>query len=193
MIFDLAKRVRTTLQDRNCPIPVVLDSPEKSKATGYLPERIVIEHDLNASDSFDAPYSQNKNPKSHYTHKVAAKATIYARSPKSGATMFEHRERAGDVLHMVLVALRENVQSTKRFWSPKSGSFVVPEDLEGSDTHAGAAYELKFEIERPVLAIDWAGDARPETEVGGVDGVGITNTVRAAFDGGDGDFEQVIP
>ncbi len=190
MIFDLAKRVKASLADRLCPIPVVLN-PEQTKATGYYPERIIFEHDFSGSDSFDAPRSDHKNPKAHYTRKVAAKATIYARNPHAGSVTFEHRERLETILDMVLVALRENVQATKQFWAPKSGAFFVPADLTGSDATAGAAYELKFEIDRAVFAVDWAGDARPETEIGGVDGVSVVNTVLAQL--ADTDFEQVIP
>lgn len=192
MIFDLAKRVKATLQEKNCPIPVVLD-PEKSKSTGYYPERIVFEHDLRGSDSFDAPKSQSpRTSECHYTRTVAAKATIYARSPRAGSVLFEHRERLEAVLDMVLVALRKNVTGTKRFWSPKSGGFFVPADLEGSDAHAGAAYELKFEIERPVLETDWDGSAKDEATVGGVDGVSVVNTVLATIPGAAGS-ETVIP
>jgi hypothetical protein len=190
MIFALAKSVQTKLQNRNCPIPVILDAPEKSTATGYLPERIVIEHDA-GGDSFAGPFSQHKNPKQGFVRNVAAKATIYARSPKAGALTFEHRERAETLLDLVLVALREAVSESKTFWAPKSGGFFVPGDLEGSNAFAGAAYELKFEIVRGVQVLDWAGDAAPEATVGGEDGVGITNTVRASLDGDD--FEQVIP
>lgn len=189
MIFALAKSVATKLRARNCPIPVILDVPEKTKSTGYYPERIVIEHDA-GGDSFAGPFSQHKNPKHGFVRNVAAKATIYARSPK-GSMTFEHRERAEAVLDLVLVALREAVSESKTFWTPKSGGFFVPGDLEGSDAFAGAAYELKFEIVRGVQTFDWAGDAQPEATLGGEDGVGITNTVRASLDGDD--FEQVIP
>jgi hypothetical protein len=191
VILELAKNVAAKLEERNCPIPVILDVPERGKRINFLPERIVIEHDDN-DDAYGPVLSHHKNAKHAMTRNVAARARIYARSPKSSALPLEHKERCETILDMVLVALRECIVEQKKSpWLPKSGGFFIPEDLEGGDRLAGAAYELKFNIERGVPVLDWAGDAQPEATVGGVDGVAIVNTVRASLDGDD--FEQVIP
>lgn len=192
MILELAKNVAAKLQARNCPIPVILDVPERGKTINFLPERIVIEHDDN-DDAYGPVLSQHKNARHAMTRNIAARARVYARSPKSSALPLEHKERCEKILDIVLVALRECIAEQKKTpWLPKSGGFFIPEDLEGSDRLSGAAYELKFTIERGVPVLDWAGDAQPEATVGGVDGIVIVNTVEATTEGAS-DTEVVIP
>lgn len=160
MIHEIARELQTAIRAKDCPFPVV--GRDKKTPTGWTPERIVIEHDLQGSDVFSGPRSQHENPKHSFTRGIAAKATIYAKSPASAAGEFEHRRRAEKILDTVLSGMRLVSAERKNRFLPKSGSFIVPADVDKSDVHGGAAYALKFVFDRAVKDTKFDGSARPE-------------------------------
>jgi len=186
VIHAIGVSLRTRLAARGVPFEVV-DGPEPAKnASTFGRERIVLERDT--SDSFRAGRGTKQNPaRGAWFREVGCVARIFARSPRAGAMSFEHFERTEHVLDHVIVALDEVVRGDrKEVLTLTGGGFVELEDMSASDRVSGAVYELRFVVERGVYAETWAGEARPEATIGGVDGVAITtNPRRVSVDGSD--------
>lgn len=192
MIRELAVELGKYLKTQGCPIPVI-DGPELHATTTWGRERVVVEHDLDGTDSFGPVRSQHSNPKAVAVRNQAVKATIYVQSAGAAARVFEHRRRANNVLDQVLGGLRTISAERKNQIQLSSGRFFVPEDLEGAAVHAGAAYELKFTFERTVPFETFQGEIQPEaapgtwgmksttkvSRAGGADDDGNDNTVPA--------------
>lgn len=170
MIHEIARELQAALRSRGCPFDVV-DGVEPTKPTTYARERIVLEHDEAADDTFSpvrgAGAATRKNPAPLLVVNQALKATIYAQSPKAGAMPFEHRRRAEQVRDHLLVALRDVATERHNGWEPRAGRFVQPIDLERTEVIGGAVYELRFTFERGVKVETWKGDKRPEATLAG--------------------------
>lgn len=179
MIHEIAVELQVSLLARGCPLPVV-EGPENTKSTTYARERVVLEHD-DAGDTFGPVKSQHKNPKARMTRNMSCKATIYAKHPFAGALEFEHRRRAEHALDLLLVALGDVCSARRNVYTPTGGKFVVPEDLTGSERAQGAAYELKFVVDRSVLARTWAGAEGEEVTI--TDGFIVNSTSVTGVDG----------
>lgn len=167
MIRDVVKAIEAQLRAHGCPIPVVTGAEPHGPNTGGR-ERIVIEYDYDASDSFAGPRGHGVNPKFVCSCTDALKATIYAQSGRSGALLSEHETRAKQIRAQLLTALDEGVRGElKLLWSPTGGRFVRPADLEASAKLPGAAYELTFTVESgSPRGLTWKGEANPEVEIG---------------------------
>jgi hypothetical protein len=189
MIHEVSVDLAANLKAQGCPI-VVVDGPEPTKTATFGRERIVIEHA--DSDSYAPPWSQQRNPHKCMTRNIGAKLTIYAKSPKAGALVFEHRRRCEQILDMVLCALSKvaAVRKHNGGFLPTGGRFITPADLEASERPGGAVYELNFAVQRAVNDVTWSGDAQPEATVGGVDGVGFNNSTRVSVNG-SGSYEFI--
>jgi hypothetical protein len=184
MIREVAVDLQANLRAKGCLVDVVV-GPEATNTVTFGRERIVIEH--GDSDSFQPAWSQSVNPKRFMTRLIGAKGTIYSKSPKAGALVFEHRRRCEQILDMTLAALSRvhAVRNGKGAFLPSSGRFITPDDLAASERPGGAVYEFTFTIQRGVTDVTWTGDAQPEAEVGGVDGVGINNVTRVSVNGSE--------
>ncbi len=165
-VHDIAVALRTYLRTQNCPLDVV-DGPEQPTTT-WGRERIVIEHDVDGSDSFSNPHGLHTNAKHRHTATDAYKLTIYTQSKVPGAKPFEHRSRAKLVRETVVAGLDYVAATNKNRWSPSSGAFVTPPDLALSEQPGGAAYELKFTYDLPIRVVTFAGEARPEGTLTGL-------------------------
>jgi hypothetical protein len=190
MIRKLVQELRTNLEAKNCPVEIV-EGPEPHGTASFGRERIVVEY--GERDTFDPPWSQQPNPTRRMTRIVSAKLTIYSQSTKAGAMPWEHRRRAEHILDMALCALSkiQSVRKGRNAFLPDSGRFVVPADLEGSERHGGAVYELTFTFQRAVEDVTWQGDAETEVTIdGGVDGVGVNNSTRVSING-SGSYENI--
>jgi hypothetical protein len=179
MIHEVVRELSAALVAKKCPIPVA-DREGVKKITTF--ERIVVEHDDDAGDSFSAPRSVFKNPKQDYTRTIGAKATIYAQASADGASEFEHRRRAEKILDVVLGGMRLVSRQRRNAFVPTSGAFVPVADGEKSDRRKGAVYELKFTFDRGVERRNWANEARPQASV-----AGFGSTTKASMRGADDD------
>jgi hypothetical protein len=182
MMHEIGREMLTELRARSCPFDVV-DGPEDAKTATWGRERIVLEEF--GDDSFQGPLSHHKNPKQPAALVIGGKATIYAKSPRAGALPWEHRRRARKVMRMVVGALRKVLVARKNPVSFTGGGFFVPEDMADTERAGGAAYALTFEFVTGVPDITFAGDADPEVEIGGVDGVEINTTRIASINGSE--------
>lgn len=180
MMHEIGVELAARFAATKTPIPVV-DGPEQTKTATWGRERVVIER--SGSDSFDASRSQHINPKHRRTRTVGGKITIYAQSPLSGATNFEHERRAEAILDQVLVGLDYVAAARKNRWSPSRGQFVAPEHIKESERRGGAVYELQFTFDRAVIDRTWANEIRPEFTLGAGK---LTSTTRVSM----GPFDQ---
>jgi hypothetical protein len=165
VIHEIGVELQAKLQANGTPLPVV-DGPEPTTTTTWGRERIVIEYDTSGSDTFGDPHGHSTNPKKRFSATEACKATIYARSQETGASVFEHRRRAKKVRDDVLVALELVARQDRNRFRAVAGRFLAPPDLEKSERPGGAVYELRFTYERPIVAATFAGAKKPEATLG---------------------------
>lgn len=163
MILQLARDLDGALRAKGVPIPVV-PGPERAPASSAI-ERIVVEED-DSGDTFDGPVRGPR--RARMTHEVGFVVRMFVRSNAPGALAGEHRRRARKVLHIVLIALDNLLRGNATLWLPKSGAFVVPTDLEGTETWPGAVYELHGVRKAGVQDLDWAGDGPPTGTIGSI-------------------------
>ncbi len=164
MIHEIGLELGARLAEQGVPLPVV-DGPE-NPSTMWGRERIVIEH-AEGNDAYGGPRSQRIAPKHRYTRSVPYKITIFVKSGRAGAALFEHKRRAELALDKVLCAMDYVAAVRKNHWEPTSGKFITPADLAGSENPGGAVYELSFTFDRAVIDRNWAnaeGDTFTITE-----------------------------
>jgi hypothetical protein len=161
MIHEIGTELGAKLSAKGCPLPVI-DGPESTKTTTGARERIVIEHDEDAGDSFASAVTQHKNPKMRMIRNIGVKITIYAQAVSAGSTHWEHRRRAEHVVDLVMVALYDTLKIRRNGFQIKKAGFIQPSDLQASEAIAGAVYQVTLSIERGVYDQTWAGDKRPE-------------------------------
>jgi hypothetical protein len=161
VIREIAREVETRMRAQGFPFRVVY-GPERTQGDATL-ERIVLDE---TEETFAPTRSQHRNPRSPMTNVIGCVLRVYARAPDAGARIFEHRRRARQVLDGALAALDVIIRGTRRNgWLPTGGAFVKPADLAEAEQWSGAVYELRFAVERAVLALTWAGEARPTAEL----------------------------
>ena len=177
MMHELALELATELRSVGCPLAVV-DGPEPSSTATWGRERIVLEHAT--GDRFTAPLSQRPTPKHRFVRVVASKITIYAQSPRAGALLWEHRRRAEHVLDLVLCAMAKTIAERRNRFVPVSGGFIDPPDAQGTQTRAGAVYELAWTVDRAVMHQAWDGTL--EATAPGLGGLNSTTRVFLADD-----------
>jgi hypothetical protein len=187
MIHEIAVQLQAALVARGVPFRVV-DGPEPTKATSWADERVVLEY--SGTDNILDVRSQRANSMQYAQIDFGAKATIYARSPKPGATPWEHRRRAHLAARHVLIALSNILVERKNAPTFTTGALVVPDDLAGTTVAGGAVYELPFSFATGVPDVTWAGDAADEATL-----AAITNRTMVSFAGGedDDDDDQTVP
>lgn len=167
MIHEIGRELEAELRAQGCPL-AVYDGPEALQTSGgYFRERIVIEHDAQARDTFTYVLSQRTNPKQHALRHIATKISVYAQAADAGATPWEHRRKAEHVIDLIVVALDKLLRGTrKNGFTITGGGFFRPEDLADSEVDNGAAYALTLTIERGIREETYKYAIRPEVVVG---------------------------
>lgn len=158
MIHEIGVQLGQTLSSKGLGIPVV-DGPERRPTTTFARERVVIER--SGEDGYESRHLADKNPRTRMTRLIACKVTIYAQEPNKGAAEWEHFRRAEQMLDMVLIALDQIAKARQNLFKPKSGKFVVPDDMKHGETMGGAVYELQFTFDRGVADRNWNGSIQP--------------------------------
>lgn len=200
MMHEIGEELDAFLREARCPLRVI-DGPERTQTTAMGRERIVIEHDDDTGDRFAPARGQHRNPRHRMTRVAGGKLTIYVQSGRTGAMPFEHRRRAQHVLDLVLVGLEKVIAARQArsaddrhiTWSPVSGRFVQPADLEASEHRNGAVYELRFTFDHGVRVLPWNGELAPEATIGGPNGVRIRSTTKVSLAGGEGVDPNTVP
>lgn len=164
MIYEITKELRAALKSRGVPFPV-LYGPERTQSAAMVAERIVIQR---AEDSTGPARSVHRNPKLRGVRLQGVMIRIYARSGLAGAAVHDHERRAEAVLDRVQAVLSLIAAGRRNALEWGAGKFLLPEDLEASETWPGAVYELACSIERGIFDTDWQGEAQPEAPLGGV-------------------------
>ncbi len=183
MIAAIARDLAAAMKAKGYPFPVVM-GPERTRTVTFGRERVVVEYDEDAGDSFDSTPAHRARA-AKFVRSVGAKLTIYAQEPKTGAQDHEHRQRAERALDLVLVELDGVVRGRRNTWAIKSGRFTRPADLEKSEQLAGSVYELTFSVDRAVNDTTWDGAAAPTVAMGG-QGPRMRSTTRVSLANGPG-------
>lgn len=167
MLHEIGVQLQAALNAKSCSFRVV-DGPEIRKTTTFARERIVLEHDMSAGDTFAPRHRADVNPRTRMVRNMGAKLTIYAQHPAPGSAYWEHKRRAEHVLDLTLIALDVIAKERQNIFAPKSGKFVFPDDLEKSETPGGAVYEFFFTFDRGVADRKWDGTALPTAVISAV-------------------------
>lgn len=161
-LHEIGLALQAYLTKNKCPL-VVVDGPEPAQTVvTYGAERVVLEHDIDGTDSFANPRGIHSNAKHRFTATDAFKASIYVRSNDAGARPFEHRTRAKNAREVVMAGLELVLATNRNKFKPTTGRFFVPKDMAESEQPNGAAYELKFTCALPIRVVTFVGAARPE-------------------------------
>lgn len=150
MIYAMTKCVAASLAAKNWPAQVRYGKERVSRATHYS-SLVVIERDTDSGDSLSTAHGQVRNARKLRTRSLAVRASVFAKSPKAGARVNEHEHELEDLVDAVIVAVQ--------LWATESRAGDVdfhmlgPVDSEehnGSEIGAGAAYDLRFRVQRAV-------------------------------------------
>jgi hypothetical protein len=173
VIRELADAVRTDLSARKYPHPVIV-GPERVARDGF-DMAIVFERDRPAGDPIEAPRGANHiNPEAPFNRAISVRVTVYARSPKPGATAHDHEEECDRVCDGVLSAVHRVAQTQRLPLRIVDSRLLTRSDLNadaggGKDTSgerwadaAGCAARVRFAIGTAVLDVDYTGAAQDE-------------------------------
>lgn len=188
MIHAIGQDLSAALAARRCPIRV-FDASDIEQVTNVSvkPERITIERDEDAGDSFRAPRgaTPRANPQLRGVRNIGVKLTVYAQSPAAGAKAYEHERRAERILDLLYCSIQDVASARKNGVEIKGGKFVRSEDAKASDVKGGATYELRLTWERGITDKPWDDVLQPEITVGaGVDELSFNNTTHVRLPGG---------
>lgn len=180
MIGDLARAVAADLRRRKFPHPVSY-GPERVARAGF-DLAIVFARDRKSGDAITAPAgAKDRNPEVHFNRHVSGVVTVYARSPKPGATVADHEEECDTVCDGVLSAIRRVVVSRKLLLAIRESRLLDREDLradtgEGEDHSGprsadwpGCAARIRFTVGTAVLDVNYKGEAQATGVVADVD------------------------
>lgn len=191
MLYDLTKEIRAVLQSKGVPVSIEY-GPERTQSTTFGRERIVLEEDVDAGDSFGPAISVHTNPKHRASQRLGVAVRIYAQATIVGAAVQDHRRRARAIFDPLFVAIDTILRgSRKNLWEPSSGKFLSADEfqLRGLETWSGAVYEFKFTVSRAIEDLTWVGDANPEITLGAGSIRSTTNVT--TFNGPGNQTEEV--
>jgi hypothetical protein len=181
----VVRSVHSALKAKGAPFDTVY-GPERFKPAAISPARVVIDHGPPGSDSGAAVMSQRANPKLAGQIDVGCVMRVYARSPKTGARVQDHRdlcERIRDLVWGELCRVVVALPTARPTLS--SGGFTLPEDIADSEVWPGAMYELSFSVPHGIAQIEGTWDelmtahAEGEERPGAVGEVEIVATSEA--------------
>lgn len=198
MIGPLAAAVAADLKRRKFPYPVSY-GPERVVRDGFS-AAIVFVRDRKAGDQITAPAGANGvNPEVPFNRFVSGAFTVYARSPKPGATVADHEEECDCVCDGVLSAMVRILKARRLPLRVVESRLLDREELTAelgggaSENHAGArsadwpgcAARVRFAVGTAVLDVTYQGHARPTGVVGDVACPVITSDNYPDFDPAD--------
>jgi hypothetical protein len=154
------------LTARKFPFPVVY-GPEQHDRDAF-DTTIVFQRDESVNDTIGSPQGQQRNPRKHYTRKLAVVATIYAKSTEPNAMIGDHEWLCEQLVDAVTVALDEWCSEAKA-GEPEYGEmrYLRREEMGKLETWPGRAYVVRFKIGRGVMARDYLGAAQPQGTMSG--------------------------
>lgn len=179
MIGHLAKAVETDLRRRRFPHPVSY-GPERCARDGFG-LGIVFERDRKAGDNIAAGLgAKDRNPEVPFNRHVSGRVTVYARSPKPGATVLDHEDECDVVCDGVLSAMYRVLKARKLPLQIVDSQLLGREEMRdegGGDDRSGprsadwpgCAARIRFRVGTVVRDVTYPGAARPTGTVFDVD------------------------
>lgn len=186
MIGHLATAVAADLRSRKFPHPVSY-GPERVGRDGFK-VAIVFLRDREAGDPVVAPVGANgRNPEVPYNRLVSGRFTVYACSPKPGATVLDHEDECDRVCDGVISAMYRILKARKLPLTIVDSRVLTREDLNeeagGGDDRsgprfadwAGCAARVRFKVATVVRDVTYTGAAGPTGTVADVDAPIVTS------------------
>lgn len=198
MIGHLALAVGADLSRRKFPHPVRY-APEHSRPAGF-DHAIVFVRDRQAGDSIVAAVgAKDRNPEVPFNRLVSGVVTIYARSPKPGATVLDHEDVCDETCDAVLAAMYR-ILKVKRLPLQIVESRLLgraelrDEDDQGDDRSGqrsadwtGCAARIRFKVATAVRDITYKGEAQATAVIDDVDCPVVTSEGFDDYDPAPGD------
>jgi len=194
MLYEIQKELGEQLVSRGCPIPVVY-GPERVDTSAGLTtsERIVLQYDRDGGDGFAPGKQRKQNPKQRYIVLTGSTCRIYAADAVTNPAVQDHERRALMIRDMILNALDPVVKGGDRNQGLTivSGGLLTADQLEqrGLKQWPGVVYEMRLEIHRGTVDVDWDGGALSEITFGDGDDISITSRTTVLLRNGDGTTE----
>ncbi len=172
--YDFALALAAELRARMCPVDVLTDGDPRGRAepATFRDEYLVVADDDQQSGSFAAPRTPGGNPRRLFRWLQPIRIAIYARSQRPNALPFEHRRRASRIARTVAASVLFVTRRAQWDIGPISSRWITLQAMEGSDSPAGAAIELRLNLISAVEDVSFDGAAAPEIAVSedGTDG-----------------------
>ncbi len=154
------------LSARKFPFPVVY-GPEQHDRDSF-DTTIVFERDEKQNDTLGTAQGFQRNPRKHYTRKLAVVATVYAKATVANAMIGDHEFLCEQLVDAVTVAIDEWCSEAKA-GEPEYGEmrYLRRDEMGKLETWPGRAYVVRFKIGRGVMARDYLGAAQPQGTMAG--------------------------
>lgn len=167
MIYEMSKDIADTLHARKFPTVHRYGAQRIQRSYG---DRIVlIERDIEQTDSFAPPVGSKPNPNRAGVRSLAGKVTIFAASALHGAMLGDHEKICEALVDALIVAIKEwGVASRAGDIPLPEMRYLTPKDREDAEAWPGVVYMIRFRVPRSVNAVDYAGQARPTGSASGV-------------------------
>lgn len=147
---------------RKFPFPIVY-GPELHKR-GSFDTTVVFQRDESQNDTIGSPQGFQRNPRKHYTRKLAVEVRIYAKSSLPDAMIGDHERLCEQLVDALCVLLDEWCTEAKAGEPEFSEArYLRAAELEEEfQSWPGRVYVLRFRVGRGVTARDYLGEAQPQ-------------------------------
>jgi hypothetical protein len=159
MIHDVFLEVKDAVKAKGMPFEFTYGPPQVPAKVGAT--RLYMCLDDLAGDQLLGPRGQHRNPKLVDVRAVGVLVRIYASSTRAGAQRHNHEALGLQIANMVHVALHDVIKSSKTMFRVNRAGFVPDETTDG---WAGRVYDMRLQIDTPVAAVNWVGEAAAEFE-----------------------------
>jgi hypothetical protein len=176
VIYDVMRGLQAKFTARLFPTAFLYGPPRFAVDT-VQDHWVVIERDHDVSDQLSPANGVQQNPRRLANRKLAAKATIYARSNLDGARINEHEAECEQIVDAFVVAFSEwGAENLARLGGvgPSLQEMRYLKQAEfhpEAETWPGVVYVVRFQVTRAVIVRNYESQAQPTAAPTGVENV----------------------
>ncbi len=159
MTHEIFVLLRAALKAKGVPVECIYGPTQVPMKVGA--SRLQMLRDYEAGDRVVEPYTQRANPRQVAVRMMGAKILVFAHSALDGAARHNHERLAEQIVDMAHVCMHDIVLGALTLWRITKAGFLPDATTDG---WAGVVYELRFQIDRGVADLTWAGEAAAEAD-----------------------------